>query len=301
MTTRKRPRRDVPRAKNRVVRPGRKPDNLSAANARQFRAWLGRVREHWEAHGRPWLGTLLERAPCRKRADGTKEEELPERDRDWFMRAQNTNLPLSRKKAIEICLRLRRHNFRVNDNIARMLLDDARDEVPIFLLEGAATALADYLVDGLERRSSSISEIGRSFLLDYLSRYEALTLRDPCLSQAVWQFVSEHRITGWWQLSRSPDFHGIDTQQFDAERRASEPSSASASADPTEPPQGELTTLAGPQRRVTEPRGPSVHIDAPPNEARRFTALTLFMRVEQETRGMKFDVRTPRKKRSGSK
>jgi hypothetical protein len=217
------------------------------------------------------------------------------------MRAQNTELPLSRKKAIEICLRLWRHTFRVNDNIVRMLLDDARDEVPAFLPEDGARALANYLVDGLERRSSSISEIGRSFLLDYLSRYEALTRRDPRLSRAVRQFISEHGRIGWWKLSRSPDFRGIGGQQFDAERRASEPSCASASADPTETRRDELTTLVDTQRRVTEPRGASVHIDVQPDEAGRFTAPTLFMRLEQETRDMKFDVRRPRKKKSSSK
>jgi hypothetical protein len=269
MATRKQPRRNVPRAKNSVVRRGRKPDNLSAADAEQFRAWLGRVRDRWEAQGRRWLGTLLEHAPCRKRSDGSTEEELPERDRDWFMRVQNTELPLSRKKAIEICLRLWRHKFRVNDNIARMLLEDARDEVPVFLPEDGARALVNYLVDGLERRSCSISETGRNFLLDYLSRYEALTRRDPRLSQAVRQFISEHRHIGWWKLSRSSDFRGI-SEQFDAERRASEPSGATVSI-------------------------------ARADEAGVFHAPTLFMRLEQETREMKFDVRTPRKKKSGSK
>jgi hypothetical protein len=149
------------------------------------------------------------------------------------MRAQNTELPLSRKKAIEICLRLWRHSFRVNDNIVRMLLEDARDEVPAFLPKDGARALANYLVDGLESRSSSISETGRNFLLDYLSRYEALTSRDPRLSQAVRQFISEHRHIGWWKLSRSPGFRGIEGQRFDSQRRASESRSAAASADPT--------------------------------------------------------------------
>jgi hypothetical protein len=217
------------------------------------------------------------------------------------MRAQNTELPLSRKKAIEFCLRLWRHNFRINDNIARMLLDDAGDEVPVFLPEDGARALANYLVDGLEKRSSSVSEVGRSFLLDYLSRYEALTRRDPRLSQALRQFISEHRRIGWWKFSRSTDFRGIGAQRFSAQRRASESSSSSPSADPTEAGEDEFTTLVAPQKRTTKPSGASVHIDTQPDEAVRFTAPTLFTRLERETRGMKFDVRAPRKKKSGSK
>jgi hypothetical protein len=304
MMKKKRRRPQAPTRKRRTARPGRKQDNLSAEDAQQFRAWLSRVRERWEAGGRPWLGTLLERAPCRKRSDGTTEEELPERDRDWVMRAQNPSLPLSRKKAIEICLRLWRHNIRmggrfvVNDNIARMLLDDARDEAPLFLPDGGAAALANYLINALERRSISISEIGRSFLFDYLSRYEAFTSRDPRLSKAVNTFVSEHRRIGWWNLSRSSDFRGIEPQRVGAQNRACEPISASASADSTE--LDELTTFVGSQQPVTELRGVSIQIDGQPTKAMRFSAPSLFARLEQETRGMKFDVRTPRKKKTGS-
>ena len=301
MTARKRRRRHLPRAKISAARPGRKPDNLPVADAQLFRAWLGRVRERWEAQGRPWLATLLEPAPCRKRSDGSTEEELPERDRDWFMRVQNSELPLSRKKAIEICLRLWRHDFRVNDNIVRMLLDDASDEVPVFLPKDGGRALASYLIDGLERRSSAISETGRCFLLEYFSRYEGLTSRDPRLSKAVRQFISEHRRIGWWKLSRSPDFRGIGERRFEAEEHSTEPSSAPTSAEPTETRGDELTTFVAPERRVTEPRGTSVRIDARPDEAGRFTAPTLFTRLEQETRGMNFDVRTPRKKKNGAK
>jgi hypothetical protein len=240
MATKKRPRRDAPKAKNSIVRPGRKPDNLSAADAGQFRAWLGRVRERWEAQGRSWIGTLLERAPCRKRSDGSTEEELPERDRDWFMRAQNTELPLSRKKAIEICLRLWRHRItKVNDNIVRMLIDTTDDRL-VIVPPGEAQLLANHLVEGLENRANPINEAGRRFLDEYFARFESLTRRDAGLRGAVYRFQSEHRVVSWWALSRSKDF----------------------------------------------------------GEGEQFNALTLFMRLELETRDMKFDVRSGSRNRS---
>jgi hypothetical protein len=206
MATRKRPRRDVPKAKNSVVRPGRKPDNLSAADAERFRAWLGRERERWEAKERSWIGTLLEHAPCRKRSDGSTEDELPERDRDWFMRAQNAELPLSRKKAIEFCLRLWRHGIvAANDNIVRMLIDTTDDQL-VIVPPAEARPLAKHLVEGLEKRANPINEAGRQFLDDYFARFESLTRRDPRLSKAVRRFQSEHRGVTWWKLSRSKDF-----------------------------------------------------------------------------------------------
>jgi hypothetical protein len=233
-------RRDIPKAKKSIVRPGRKPDNLSAADAGQFRAWLGRVREHWEAEGRPWTATLLERAPCRKRSDGSIEEELPERDRDWFMRAQNGELPLSRKKAIEICLRLWRHGItRINDNVVRMLIDTT-DEQLVIVPPAEARPLANYLIDGLEKRANPINEAGRRFLDDYFARFEALTRSDAGLREAIWRFQSENHGVSWWKLSRSKAF----------------------------------------------------------GEGARRTTPSLFMRLEQETRDVKFDVRTGSKKRS---
>jgi len=240
MAPRTRPRRVATKAKNSFERPGRKPDNLSAADAERFRAWLGRVRERWEAAGRPWIGTLLERAPCRKRSDASKEEELPERDRDWFMRAQNRELPLSRKRAIEICLRLWRHGITTaNDNIVRMLIDTADDRL-VIVPPDEAGPLTNHLIEGLEKRENPINEAGRRFLGDYFARFESLTRRDARLSEAVWRFQSENRGVGWWKLSRSKDF----------------------------------------------------------GDGVRFSTPSLFTRLEQETRGMKFDVRTGSRNRS---
>lgn len=146
------------------------------------------MRERWGDKSRPWIGTLLERAPCRKRPDGTTEEELPERDRDWFMRAQNTELPLSRKKAIEICLRLWRHGIvAANNNIVRMLIDTTDDQL-VIVPPAEARPLAKYLVEGLEKRANPINEAGRQFLGHYFARFESLTRRDAGLREAVRSF-----------------------------------------------------------------------------------------------------------------
>jgi hypothetical protein len=155
------------------------------------------------------------------------------------MRAQNTELPLSRKKAIEICLRLWRHGIRVNDNIVRMLIDTTDDRL-VIVPPAEARPLANHLVEGLEKRANPINEAGRRFLEDYFARFESLTSSDARLREAVYRFQSEHRGVGWWNLSRSKDF----------------------------------------------------------GQGAQFSAPTLFTRLEQETRDMKFDVRTGSGKRS---
>jgi hypothetical protein len=205
MATRKRVR---PRAAavTEPARRGRKRDNLSTADAKLFRAWLDRVRQRWKARGHPWIGTLVKRAPCRKRADGSTEHKLPQRDRDWFMRGQNENLPLSRGKAIEICLRLFRHGIEVaNDNIVRMLMDTTDDKL-VILPAGGAIPLTNHLIEGLKKRANPINEAGRDFLRDYLTRFESLTRRNAHLREAVFQFESRYRHVGWWKLSNSGEF-----------------------------------------------------------------------------------------------
>jgi hypothetical protein len=185
---------------------GRKTDYLSKADAAAFRAWLGRVRQKWEGHGKSWIGTLVEPAPCRRRTDGSREGELPERDRDFFMRAQNPDLPLGKKKALEICLRLWRHSIvAANDNIVRMLIDTT-DEQLVCLPQGKANAVADHLIDRLESRGNLINEAGRDDLRNYLERYESLVNRDPELRAAIWSFQSRHRGIPMWKLSRSKDY-----------------------------------------------------------------------------------------------
>lgn len=184
---------------------GRKPDNLSDRDAEAFRRWLDRIRQRWESQGRSWIGTLVDRAPCRRRADGSREHELPERDRDFFMRAQNPKAPLGKKKALEICLRLWRYGIAANDNIVRMLVDTTDEEL-VCTLPGKGQAAAIHLIDRLERRGNLINEAGRRDLRDYFERYESLVSRDPELRAALRSFQSRHRRVGWWKLSHSQDF-----------------------------------------------------------------------------------------------
>jgi hypothetical protein len=182
----------------------RERDNLSATDAAQFRAWLKRVKANWEQRGWPWIATLTEtdphrKTPRRKRSDGSKEPKLPPRDRDWFMRLQNQKLPLGRKKALELCLRLWRFGIAAPDGIVRMLID-VTDDPLVILPAGEAKRLTDRIISGLQARGVLVNESGRIFLEEYFGRFESLIRNFRSLREAVDRFRSIHRAVGWWKI-----------------------------------------------------------------------------------------------------
>jgi hypothetical protein len=115
------------------------------------------------------------------------------------MRLQNPGLPLGRKKALELCLRLWRFGDAAPDGIVRMLIDVADD--PLVILPcGEAKRLSDRVVSGLEAHGVAVNEGARIFLEDYFRRFESLVRNFNSLREAVNRFRSIHQGVGWWKL-----------------------------------------------------------------------------------------------------
>lgn len=115
------------------------------------------------------------------------------------MRLQNPSLPLGRKKAIELCLRLWRFGVAAPDHIVRMLID-VTDDPLVVLPSGEAKRLTDRVVSGLEANGVAVNERARTFLEEYFRRFESLMRNFSSLREVVDRFRSIHRSVGWWKL-----------------------------------------------------------------------------------------------------
>jgi hypothetical protein len=176
----------------------RRADDLPKDDAKQFRAWLGRIEVRWKAkRGESLVGELADAEPPAGRRP------LPVRDRDWFMTIKNRRLPLGRKKAIELCLRLRRHGEQINDNVVRMLLIDTTDDPLVIIPSGEATRLRDRIVHGLEQHGVVVNDPACRFLDGYLKRFESLERNFADLREAIRVFRSIHGRIGWWKVIRA--------------------------------------------------------------------------------------------------